>query len=493
MTEEKARKVMNTENLKVTKRDGSIVPFDIDKIHKIVERACEGITGVSVSDVEMEARLSFYDKITSTEIHRSLTKAATDLITEHTPNYQYVAGRLLTYDLRKSAWGGMNPPRLYDHVKNMVETGFYTQELLEIYSEEFWDKLENVIDHDRDLRMTHIAVKEYMTKYAVRDRSLDEVHPLETPQITYMLIAALMRADSAKFKDIKSYYNDVSLHNISIPTPIMAGMRTPQKQFSSCVLIECDDTLPSIGETNKAIQAYVAKKAGIGVGASGIRAEGSSVAGGTIKHTGVFPYFKQFEGSVKSCSQGGVRGGAATINALLWHLEIEDMLVLKNNKGTQDNRVRKVDYCFLINNYLYKRFMNFGDITLFSPHEVPDLYEAFFENSEKFGKLYEKYEKDKNVRKKTISAKDLFERLIIERKETGRIYVMNMDNVQNHSAFIDPVRMTNLCVEINLITEPMDSREKYNIYVPEGQLMETLSELGKSDIVKSFEILEGSE
>jgi ribonucleoside-diphosphate reductase alpha chain len=487
--EESVRRVMSTDNISVLKRDGSTAPFNIEKIHKMVERACEDITGVSVSDVEMEAHLSFYDGITSVEIHRALTKAATNLISENSPNYQYVAGRLLTYDIRKTAWGGMNPPRLYDHVKRNVEAGFYTAELLELYSEEEWDKLDTVIDHDRDLRMAHIGVKEYLTKYAVRDRSLDDIVPIETPQFTYMIIAALMRSDSKEIKDIKSYYNDISMGNISLPTPIMAGMRTPTKQFSSCVLIECGDSLDSISASNAAIQKYVSKKAGIGVGASGIRAEGSGVAGNTVKHTGVIPFFRQFQSTTKSCSQGGVRGGAATCHVLLWHLEIENILVLKNNKGTQDNRVRQIDYSVLINDYLYKRLIEMKSITLFSPNDTPDLYEKFFENSDEFGKLYEKYEKRKDIRSKEISAKDLFESLMIERKDTGRIYVMNVDNVNKHSSFQDPVRMSNLCQEITLNTVPMATTESYEIYVPKVDLINVMNELGKSDLVKNFEIV----
>jgi len=486
---EKARRVMSVDNISVVKRNGSTVPFNIEKIHKMVEIACEDITGVSVSDIEMEAHLSFYDGITSIEIHRALTKAATNLISENSPNYQYVAGRLLTYDIRKTAWGGMNPPRLYDHVKKNVEAGYYTSELLKLYSEDDWDKMDTIIDHDRDLRMAHIGVKEYLTKYAVRNRSLDEIEPLETPQLTYMLIAALMRSDSKSLKDIKSYYNDISMGNISLPTPIMAGMRTPTKQFSSCVLIECDDSLKSISATNKKKKKYVSKKAGIGIGASVIRAEGSGVAGNTVKHTGVIPFFRQFQSTTKSCSQGGVRGGAATCHVLLWHLEIENILVLKNNKGTQDNRVRQIDYSVLINNYLYNRLITMEHITLFSPNDTPDLYEAFFENSEKFGELYEKYERKTSIRSKKIPAKELFESLMIERKDTGRIYIMNVDNANQHSSFQDPVRMSNLCQEITLNTVPMATTEKYDLYVPKIDLINVMNELGKSDLVKNFEIV----
>lgn len=490
--EDHPRKVMSIDDINVVKRDGTVEPFDIDKIHRMVEVACENITGVSVSDVEMEAHLSFFDGVTSVDIHRALTKAAANLISENTPNYQYVAGRLLMFDIRKTAWGGMNPPKLYDHVVKGVEDGFYTSELLELYNEEEWNRFDAIVDHDRDLKLTHIAVKEYLTKYAVRDRSLDEILPIETPQFTYILIAALMCSDTCEFKDVKSYYNDISLGNISLPTPIMAGMRTTTKQFSSCVTIECDDTLKSIEATNTAVQEYVSKKAGIGIGASAIRSEGSSVANRTIKHTGVIPYFRQFQGTVKSCSQGGVRGGAATVHCLLWHPEIENIIVLKNNKGTQDNRVRNIDYSIIINNYLYQRLIEGKNISLFSPHKVRDLYDAYFGDSAKFKKLYEKYEKTDLV-EKSIPARELFSNLMLERKDTGRIYVMNIDNVNQHSSFIDPVRMSNLCQEITLITNPMNTFEKYEIYVDNNDLVSVMNDLGKSDIVKSFSIIGGQE
>lgn len=487
--EEKTRRVTNTTDINVVKRDGTTELFDIDKIHKMVEIACENITGVFISDVEMEAGLSFYDSIATNDIHGSLIKAAANLISEKSPNYQYVAGRLLNFDIRKQAWGSIEPPRLFDHVTKLVNDGYYSPELLELYSEEDWDKMDAIIDHDRDLKMAYIGVKEYLTKYSVRDRSLDTIIPQETPQITYMLIAALMRSDTCNIKDVKSYYNDVSLGNISLPTPIMAGMRTTTKQFSSCVLIECDDTLDSIERTNVAVQEYISKKAGIGVGASSIRAVNSSVANKTINHTGVIPYFKQIQGTVKSCSQGGVRGGAATVNVLLWHLEIENILVLKNNKGSQDNRVRQLDYCVAINNYLYKRIMNDDNITLFSPHDVPDLYQAFYNDSDTFGELYEKYEKDATIRKASINGLELFSKFATERKDTGRIYAFNVDNVQSHSSFVDPVRMTNLCVEITLITNPMGSTETYDIYVPKENLLHYVNELANSDIVRNFTIL----
>jgi len=295
------RKTISIDGTKITKRDGSLVPFDIEKIHKMVEIACDNLTGVSVSDIEMAAHLSFFDGVPSLNIHRALIKAAANLISEATPNYQYVAGRLLNFDMRKGAWGGMHPPRLFNHITNMIELGFYTPDLLSTYTEEEWDHMDSIMDHDRDLKMTYIGTKEYMTKYAVRDRAESDVLPLETPQFTYILISALMCSDTKAFKDIKSYYNDVSMGNVSLPTPIMAGMRTHVKQFSSCVLVECGDTLNSIGKSTTAIQKYIAKKAGIGVSYSAIRAEGASVANGSVKHTGVIPFIREVQGTVKSC------------------------------------------------------------------------------------------------------------------------------------------------------------------------------------------------
>jgi ribonucleotide reductase alpha subunit len=412
----------------------------------MVERACEDLTGVSVSDVVMEAKLNFFNGMSSIDIHRSLTKAATSLITEHTPNYQYVAGRLLNYDMRKTAWGGMEPPRLYTHILKMIGEGLYTKDLIEFYTEAEWDKIDDLVDHDRDLKIPHIGIAEYMSKYSMRDRSLEELIPLETPQITYILIAALVCSDTKSIKDIKTYYNHISQYNISLPTPIMAGLRSQEKQFSSCVLIEADDSLDSMAASSHAIIKYISKRAGIGIGASAIRAEGSKVRNGEIKHTGVLPFYRLFESAVKSCSQGGVRGGAATLFALLWHLDVEDIISLKNNKGTPDTRVRKLDYCIQINNYLYKRLVEGKNITLFSPNDVEDLYDAFFADQEEFGRLYEQYEKDASIRKKSIPALELFTKLMIERKDTGRIYIMNVDNVNNSSPFSIPVKMSNLCL-----------------------------------------------
>lgn len=483
----------------VVKRDGSKEELNLDKIHKILEFACDGITGVSVSDIEMKAHLSFYDGITTKEINTALIKSAADLISEVSPNYQYAAGKLLNYEMRKDAWGGKDAPRLFDHIISMVKEGFYTADLLEFYTEEEWDKLNEFIDHDRDLNMTYIGVNEYITKYAMRDRSLDRVHPLETPQITYILVAAILMHAEKSLKAVKSYYNDISLWNISLPTPIMAGIRSTEKQGSSCVLIAVDDNLNSIISGSGAIVKYIASKAGIGLDVSRIRAEGSTVKKDkSVKHTGVIPFLRLFESSVKSCSQGGVRGGSATCYYQLWHLEIEDLLVLKNNKGTQDNRVRKMDYGVQINNYLYNRFVQNKDITLFSPKDTPGLYDAFFSNQTEFARLYEKYEKDSSIRKKKVSARDLFASLVIERKETGRLYIFNVDNVNEHGAFKVPVTQSNLClsgdtkVKCLLNSTPSTlTLEEINELFQEGKNIQVLSK-NIDDGIVSYKKIENS-
>lgn len=472
---------MSKETIYVVKRNGNKEPLNLDKIHNMLFKACDGLTGVSVSDIALKARLSFYDGITSKEIHAALIKSAADLISETGVNYQYVAGNLLNYDLRKTAWGGMEPPRLYDHIVKMVNAGYYTEELLEFYSEADWDKVDAFIDHDRDFKMTYIGLNEYITKYAMRDRSKKELTPLETPQITYVLAAALSAFESRSLKEVKSFYNDFSQWNISLPTPIMAGLRSPTKQFSSCTLISAGDSLDSIAKANEAIMKYAAKKAGIGIDMSRIRAEGAPVGKEkAIKHTGVIPFLRSAEGSLKSCSQGGVRGASATATLCLWHLEVMDLIVLKNNKGTPDNRVRKLDYSFQINNYLYNRLIDGKDITLFSPSEkeTPGLYNAFFSDSKKFAELYEKYEADPTIRKKTVSANDLFGSFMIERKETGRIYVFNVDNVNQYSTFKLPITTSNLCQEITLVTVPMGTYEKETQKVSFTDLPHYMASLG---------------
>lgn len=481
----------NEKKITVIKRKGMQEDLNLDKIHKIVETACDGISGVSVSDIEMKAHLSFYDGITTKEINKSLIKASADLISESAPNYQYVAGRLLNYETRKDVWGGTEPPRLYDHVLKMVEDGYYTSDLLDFYTQEDWDKLDNYIDHDRDLNFAYIGMAEYLTKYCVRDRSLKEFTPLETPQLTYMLIAATLFAQEKSLKAVKSYYNDISLWNISLPTPIMGGARTSTKQFSSCCLIETGDTLQSINATASAVVTYASKKAGIGLEASAMRAEGSTVGKDkSVKHTGVTPFYRYFESALKSCAQGGIRGASATLYTALWHLEIEDILVLKNNKGTPDSRVRKLDYGIQINNYLYNRFIQKKNITLFSPQDVPDLYDAFFADQKQFAKLYEKYENDSKIRKKVVSAKDLFTQLMIERKETGRIYIFNVDNVNSHSGFTKPIKMSNLCTEITLLTVPMGTTQEVSLTIPKNELVTQLKNIFNNPYYIDYKIQE---
>jgi ribonucleoside-diphosphate reductase alpha chain len=484
---------MTNEIIHVLKRDGTREPLNYEKIHIMLYKACEGITGVSVSEIALRAKLAFFDGITSKEIHSALIKSAADLISETATNYQFVAGNLLNYELRKNAWGGVTPPRLFDHVTEMVKLGYYTHELLELYSEEMWDKIDNIVEHDRDFNMTYIGLNEYITKYAVRDRSAKTTQPLETPQITYILIAAMCNIENRQLKEIKKTYSDFSQWNVSLPTPIMAGLRSPTKQFSSCVLIASGDNLNSIALTNEATMKYASKKAGIGIDASRIRAEGAPVGKEkAIKHTGVIPFLRSFEGSLKSCSQGGVRGASATATLLIWHLEVEDLLVLKNNKGTQDNRVRKLDYSFQINNYMWNRFIDKKDITLFSPssQETPGLYEAYFGNEAEFVRLYEKYEKDPTIRKKSIPAETLLGHMYAtERKETGRIYTFNVDNVNRYSPFKDYITMSNLCQEILLPTVPLGSIEEEILEVAEEDLADLMIALGSDLEVEKVEVL----
>lgn len=468
---------MTQDQILIVKRNGAKEALNLDKIHNMLYKACDGLTGVSVSDIAMRAKLSFYNGMSSKEIHTALIKSAADLISEDGVNYQYVAGNLLNYELRKTAWGSMEPPRLYDHVVKMVENEFYTPELLDLYSEADFDRMDGFIDHDRDFKMTYIGLNEYMNKYAIRDRTLEEFTPLETPQITYMLIAALSVLDTREIRDIKSMYNDFSQWNISLPTPIMAGLRGVVKQFSSCTLVDAGDSIEGITAANEAIIKYSAKRAGIGVNASAIRAEGDSVGlGGTTKHTGVIPFLRSFEGALKSSAQGSIRGSSACVYLAIWHYEVMDLLVLKNNKGTPDSRVRKMDYGFQINNYLYNRLIDGKNITLFSPSqkETPGLYEAFFDKDpSKFIKLYEKYEKDPKIRKRTVNSHELFSSFITERKETGRIYVFNVDNVNQNSTYKVPISMSNLCLTgdtristslgIKTLKELYDSQEEFNV------------------------------
>jgi ribonucleoside-diphosphate reductase alpha chain len=443
----------------VEKREGHLEPLNLDKIHKVLNWAAENLVGVSVSEVELKSQLQFFDNIKTEDIHETLIKTAADLISERTTDYQYMAARLAIFHLRKKAYKGFTPPHIYEHVVKMVDKGLYDKELLEKYSEEEFNQMNNFIDHMRDLNFSYAAVKQLEGKYLVQDRVKKRVY--ESPQFAYVLIGAVLFGNypkSTRMTYVKRFYEAVSTFKISLPTPIMAGVRTPTRQFSSCVLIESGDTLDSINASSAAIVNYVSKRAGIGINAGGIRAIKSKIRGGEAEHTGLLPFYKLFQAAVKSCSQGGIRGGAATLFYPMWHLEIESLLVLKNNKGTEENRIRHLDYSVQLNKTMYQRFLQGKDITLFSPNEVPGLYEAFFADQDKFEELYTKYENDPSIRKKSISAKELFSLLILERSNTGRIYIQNVDHCNTHSAFnpeLAPIRQSNLCMEITLPTKPV--------------------------------------
>ena len=451
---------MNTANIQVTKRDGRREPLDLEKLHKVVFWACEGINGVSASQVEIKSHISFFNGITSTEIQETLIKSAADLITEETPNYQWVAGRLLSYHIHKQVYGDFAPWPLYKLVKRNVDIGYYTQELLDKYSEAEFAEMDAHIDHSKDENFTYVAMEQWRGKYLVQNRVTGDIY--ETPQVSYMMIAATLFGDypaETRMQWVKDYYDSVSNFDVSLPTPVMAGVRTPQKQFSSCVLIETDDSLDSINATTSSIVKYVSQKAGIGIGAGRIRALGSPIRNGDAYHTGVIPFYKMFQSATRSCSQGGVRNGAATLYYPIWHLEVEDLLVLKNNKGTEDNRVRHIDYGVQFNKLMYERLISGGNITLFSPHDVPEMFEAFYANQERFKELYETAERNTRLRKKTIRASELFGAFMEERKNTGRIYLMNVDHANTHSPFderVAPIHMSNLCCEIDLPTVPLN-------------------------------------
>ena len=446
--------------IQVIKRNGIKEELDIEKMHKVVMWATEGITGVSASEVELKSHIQFYTGIKTVDIQETLIKSAADLISEEAPNYQYVAGRLINYHLRKQVYGDYAPWPLLKLVEHNVESGFYDRGLLEAYDTDEWEKLDSYIKHDRDETFTYVAMEQWRGKYLVQNRVTGEM--FETPQMAYMLIAATLFQDYPKdirLKWVRDYYDAISNFDVSLPTPVMAGVRTPQKQFSSCVLIETDDSLDSINATAASIVKYVSQKAGIGIGAGRIRALGAPIRKGDAFHTGVTPFYKLFQSATRSCSQGGVRNGAATLYYPIWHYEIEDLLVLKNNKGTEDNRVRQMDYGVQFNKLMYERLITNGDITVFSPHDVPEMYEAFFNDQDKFKELYERAERNTKLRKKTYKAADLFSRFMQERKDTGRIYLQNVDHANTHSPFdekIAPVKMSNLCAEIDLPTVPLN-------------------------------------
>jgi len=440
---------------KVKKRDGRIESLDLDKMHLMVEEACRGLAGVSASQVEMTSGIQFYDGITTAEIQEILIRSASDLIDLDHPNYQYVAARLLLFAVRKQLYGKMKElPTLEQHIVECVSAEVYDQDIYNKYSQEEIAKADSFIDHDRDYLFTYAGLRQVVDKYLVQDRSSGGVY--ETPQFMYMMIALTIFAEYPKetrMSYVRRYYDAISKHKINIPTPIMAGVRTPLRQFASCVLVDVDDTLDSIFSSDMAIGRYVAQRAGIGINAGRIRGINAKIRGGEVQHTGVVPFLKKFEATVRCCTQNGIRGGSATVHFPIWHQEIEDILVLKNNKGTEDNRVRKLDYSIQISKLFYERFIQDGEITLFSPHDVPGLYDSF--GLPEFDALYVQYEKDPSIKKKTLKAQELILNLLKERAETGRIYLMNIDHCNSHSSFKDKVNMSNLCQEITLPTDPI--------------------------------------
>ena len=486
-----------TEDILVQKRDGRLEKIDLDKIHRVIEWAAEGLDNVSVSQVEISSHIQFYDKITTKSIHETIIKSAADLISAATPDYQYLAARLAIFHLRKIAFGQFEPPHLFDHVTKLTQEGRYDAHILQDFSKEEFDILNDYIDHNRDLSFAYAAVKQMEGKYLVQDRVSKQV--FESPQFLYMLVGMCLFASydkqydkAARLDYIKRFYDTTSTFKISLPTPIMSGVRTPSRQFSSCVLIECDDSLDSINATTSAIVRYVSQRAGIGVNAGRIRALGSPIRGGEAQHTGCIPFYKLFQTAVKCCSQGGVRGGAATLFYPIWHLEVENLLVLKNNRGVEDNRVRHMDYGVQINKTIYKRLIKNQNVTLFSPSDVPGLYDAFFADQAEFERLYEQYEQDDSIRKRSVPAQELFSLMMQERASTGRIYVQNVDHCNTHSPFdpsVAPIRQSNLCMEIALPTQPLD-----NINDESGEIaLCTLSGINLGEINQLEDIKEPAE
>ncbi len=439
----------------VIKRNGDKDSLNLEKVHKMVEHACEGLAGVSASQVEISSGIQFFDGIKTSQIQEILVKSASDLISLETPNYQYVASRLLLFDLRKALNNHYEDhPPILEHVKKCADLDVYDKTIIQKYTEDEWKEIDSYIDYNRDYLFSYAGMRQVVDKYLVQDRSSGELY--ETPQQMYIMIATTLFQQYPKetrLDYVRRYYNAISKHKINIPTPVMAGVRTPLRQFASCVLVDVDDTLDSIFSSDMAIGYYIAQRAGIGINAGRIRGINSKIRGGEVQHTGVIPFLKKFESTVRCCTQNGIRGGSATVHFPIWHQEIEDILVLKNNKGTEDNRVRKLDYSIQISKLFYARFMQNKDISLFSPHDVPRLYDAF--GMPEFDTLYEQYEADESVPRKTIPARELFNSLLKERSETGRIYIMNIDHCNSHSSFLDKVNMSNLCQEITLPTDPI--------------------------------------
>ena len=442
--------------MNVIKRDGSATPLDLEKVHKMVEHACEGLAGVSASQIEISSGIQFFDGIKSKDIQDILIKSANDLISLDAPNYQFVAARLLLFDVRKEVYKGHpdNHPTIKSHLDKGIASGIYDSALAEAYSEDEWASLDSYIDHNRDYLFTYAGMRQVVDKYLVQDRSTGAI--FETPQFMYMLISATLfqkYPEEKRLDYVQRYYDAISTHKINIPTPIMGGVRTPLRQFASCVLVDVDDTLDSIFASDMAIGYYVAQRAGIGINAGKIRAVNSKIRGGEVQHTGVIPFLKKFESTVRCCTQNGIRGGSATVHFPIWHREIEDIIVLKNNKGTEDNRVRKLDYSIQLSKLFYERFIQNKEVSLFSPHDCPGLFESF--GTDRFDELYCYYESDESVPRATIGGQELILSLLKERAETGRIYLMNIDHCNSHSSFKDKVSMSNLCQEITLPTDPI--------------------------------------
>ncbi|MEZ8966128.1 ribonucleoside-diphosphate reductase subunit alpha [Vibrio breoganii] len=449
------------QKLTVTKRHGRKEAIDLEKIHRVITWAAEGLDNVSVSQVELKSQIQFYDGITTSDIHETIIKAAADLISEETPDYQFLAARLSVFHLRKKAYGQYEPPTLFDQVSKMVDAGKYDKHLLEDYSREEFELMDSFIDHRRDLNFSYAAVKQLEGKYFVQNRVTKEIY--ESAQFLYMLVSACLFSKyprETRLDYIRRFYDAVSMFKISLPTPIMSGVRTPTRQFSSCVLIECGDSLDSINATASSIVRYVSQRAGIGINAGRIRALGSEIRNGEAFHTGCIPFYKYFQTAVKCCSQGGVRGGAATVFYPLWHGEVQNLMVLKNNRGVEENRVRHMDYGVQLNKLMYQRLIEGGNITLFSPSDVPGLYDAFFEDQDEFERLYTQYEGDPSIKQEQVKAIELFSILMQERASTGRIYIQNVDHCNTHSPFdskVAPVRQSNLCLEIALPTKPLSN------------------------------------
>lgn len=475
-------------NMTVTKRCGARETIDLDKIHRVITWAAKGLKNVSVSEVELRTHLQFFDGIPTEAIHETIIKSAADLISPESPDYQFLAARLAVFHLRKKAFGQFEPPKLYDHVTKLVELGKYDMHILQDYTREELDIMDTYIDHWRDMNFSYAAVKQLEGKYLVQNRVTHEIY--ESAQFLYILVAACLFArypKETRLQYVKDFYDAVSTFKISLPTPIMAGVRTPTRQFSSCVLIECGDSLDSINATASSIVKYVSQRAGIGINAGRIRALGSPIRGGEAFHTGCLPFYKYFQTAVKSCSQGGVRGGAATLFYPIWHLEVESLLVLKNNRGVEDNRIRHLDYGVQLNKLMYQRLIKGESISLFSPSDAPGLYDAFFEDQAEFERLYLQYEQDSSIRKKTLKAVDLFSLMMQERASTGRIYIQNVDHCNTHSPFdskVAPIRQSNLCLEIALPTKPLN-----NIDDPNGEIaLCTLSALNLGTITDLAEL-----